>query len=196
MNDSQTLVPAFHYSIPAPSFDPVRTGTRLGTQCAMGLAALYGIGAAGYFAWSIGDALPPTLRDIPTLLQRMMSLYGNALPFGGIVAFFGFIPGVAIGKYSGWLIGQFFQRFVPTVLPTFHAIHLGFWISMLLLVVRIGIVELLFGAWGSNTLGFPWLIWYLPNALAFAGLWWVVYRVNVLRGNHGSDEIGVRGRGY
>jgi hypothetical protein len=193
MNDSQTLVPAFQYSITDPRFDPVRTGTRLGTHCAMLLAALYGMGAAGYFAWSIGDTLPPTLRDVPTLFQSVMTLYGNALPFGGLVAFFGFIPGVAIGKYSGWLIGKFFQRFVPRVLSTSRALQLGFWISALLLVVRIGIAALLFGVWSAEAAHFPWMIWYLPNVLAFGGLWWVVYRLNALRGTYGNPEIGARG---
>jgi hypothetical protein len=161
--------PPFQYSIPADTFDPIQEGIGLGAKAALVLAGLYGIVVTLLISVTEWNRIPPgNLRDMGVVMAGGMSLV-----IGGV-------PAVVVGAIGGGLNGWTF-RFSKTRMSTALAIYYGFWISLLLLVVRIGMVAV----WGglatlSDNLDdqMMWLMWFAPNLIAFFGFWWVAYKLN------------------
>lgn len=180
-DDSASTNPLFQYSIPADTFNPVQAGIGVGSKVALALAGLYAIGVALFFVITEWDVIPSEdLRDFWMVAGAIANIYAGTAMVAGVAVVFGGIPAVIIGAIGGGVIGYTF-RFIKKPLSTPQAIHYGFWISLFLLVVRIGVLA---GVNGFDALGdslhdgMMWMVWYAPNLIAFFGFWWVAYKLN------------------
>lgn len=162
MKESSVSPPPFH-NLPADTVDPVMEGVTLGTFVATRLAGIYALVIA-IFIMSDGPA-------------SVLDFYMGVLVFGGFVFLPGIVPAFLFGALGGGTIGWVFQ-YIKTPLPRWKAIHHGFWLSLFILIARIGI----FGGFQHfrDNLHDPiyQAVWVYPNIIAFFGLWWVTVKIN------------------
>ncbi len=192
MNETPVLI--------QPTFDSkeslVGMGAELGMMIAIRLAGLYIVGIFCFLffislmnptSYYLGD-----LRDFNTVFDSIGRNYFNLLLIATMMMIVGGVPAAIIGAISGGLIGYTF-RFFRTPLSIKQVMLYGFFVSFLLLTIRI-LLPFLFNEYvwkGSFSLihmlqadlrnSGLWFIWFAPNIIAFFGLWWVTVKINQSR---------------
>lgn len=179
-SDSTSLaVQPLQYTKTPDTFDFIREGIGLGAKAALVLAGLYTLGVALFIVSTEWNTFPTeNIRDIGVVGEAILDVYMGVVMVAGVALVIGGIPAVIIGVIGGGLIGWTFH-FIKTRISTPHAIHYGFWVSLLLLVVRIGLLAGTIAPL-DDTLNdqMMWMIWFAPNLIAFFGFWWVTYKLN------------------
>lgn len=174
--DSPLASDPLHYATSPDTVDPIKEGIGLGAKAAGVSAGLYAIAVTLIISATEFNRFPTgDLRDFGVVVEAILNAYMGAVMVAGLALVIGGVPAVIIGVIGGGLIGWTF-RFIKRRLSTIRALHYGFWVSLVLLVVRIGLLAGTFDDGLDDQL--IWLIWFAPNLIAFFGFWWVTVKIN------------------
>jgi hypothetical protein len=181
MNETPVAPPSFQYSTTYDTCDPLKEGFKLGCTSAAFLALVYAISIPVLFVLIQPFFTFMNVRDIESLSRDIANLYSGSLVFVIIVYGIGVGPAVIIGGFSGFIIGYIFEFLIETRLSFIRAVWYGFCISLCMLALRLWL-----GWEFRNAPPFIndmkdfvlWVVWIIPNIIAFFGFWWVTYKVN------------------
>lgn len=185
MTETPVPSPPFPYSIPTDTFDPVQEGVGIGCFTSFILSLLYPPTLLIINGLTqVVPIMPSDMRNFGELTRDIVSIYGGSLLFFIVVFIMGGIPAMILGAVGGGIIGATFRYVVKRQLSFYHAMQYGFWLSFFFLILRIvagaRIIEedtFLNSPTPLNDL-VAWVVWYIPNLIAFFGFWWITCNVN------------------
>lgn len=127
--------------------------------------------------------VPADIRSLGNLIQHIAFIYGGSLIFWIGAFIIGGIPAMIMGSVGGGIIGATFRYVVKQRLSFYYVLQYGFWLSFFFLILRIIVGS---GIMNDNVLNIrspfndpsSWVVWYIPNLIAFFGFWWVAYKIN------------------
>ena len=181
MNEIPVASTSFRYSIPTDTFNPVKEGAWLGAKTALFCSCWYALCIVTFIFLQESDKLfTINIRDIGAVGLFIVSFYLGVVFLTALFCIIGAIPAVIIGTIGGAMIGVTFH-FIPRKFTPIQAMLCSFGLSLFSLTIRIGVVHSWLKIdffWDIETNMVIWGVWFLPNLIAFFGLWWVAYKVN------------------